>query len=133
MTFGNRSLFAVSLLLSVSPAVAGDFDGNQPLVCVASQVNDCLPGAPCKQTTTAEAGFADQIAVDFDKKQASGPYRKEPLPIDNLNQSEEQVILQGTNLSFAWSAVIFKKDGRMTATIADREGAFVFFGQCAPQ
>jgi len=39
-------------------------------------------------------------------------------------------VLQGADLQFAWSALINKKSGAMTISIADRKGAYIVFGQC---
>ncbi|MBI2992844.1 MAG: hypothetical protein HYY48_01550 [Gammaproteobacteria bacterium] len=73
------------------------------------------------------------MSIDFLKKEASGRYRKTPLPIANMQITESQLILPGTDLQFAWSAVIFQKDDGMTTTIADRQGAYVLFGGCEPK
>jgi len=73
---------------------------------------------------------ADALDFDFAKKEVRGRYRPKPMPIGNMNVTAEQLILQGTDLLFAWTAVILLDNGRMTATIADRKGAFVLFGQC---
>ncbi len=124
---------AILLSLAATAVTAGDFDGSRPLRCAPSQVNDCLPGAACTQQTPSEAGVADHLDIDFQKKEVRGRYRAVPMPIGSMNTTNEQLILQGTDLSFAWASVIFLKDGKMTATIADRQGAFVFFGQCTPQ
>jgi hypothetical protein len=42
----------------------------------------------------------------------------------------KQLQLQGTSEKFAWSAVVNRKTGKVTVTIADRVGAYVIFGQC---
>jgi len=133
MKSGIKAVVVFSLLLAGTSVTAGDFDGSRPLRCAPSQVNDCLPGAACTQPTPSEAGVADHLDIDFQKKEVRGRYRAVPMPIGAMNKTNEQLILQGTDLSFAWSAVIFLKDGKMTATIADRQGAFVFFGQCTAQ
>lgn len=133
MKSGSKAALSLSLFLATATVCAGDFDGSRPLTCAPTQVNDCLPGAACTQKTPESAGFGDTIMLDFSKKQATGKYRPDPLPIRSLDRTDEQLILQGTDLKFAWSAVIFQADGRMATTIVDRQGAFVFFGQCQPQ
>lgn len=133
MKSGFPAALSLTLVLAATTASAGDFDGSRPLTCAPTQVNDCLPGTACTETTLDAAGFADHITLDFAKKEARGRYRPDPLPIRSVDRTDEQLILQGTDLKFAWSAVIFQADGRMATTIVDRQGAFVFFGQCKPQ
>ena len=133
MRSGIQVVIAIVFSMAGIAATAGDFDGSRPLTCTPTQINDCLPGAACTQPTPSEAGVSDQLAIDFAKKEVRGRYRSVPMPIGSMNKTNEQLILQGTDLSFAWSAVIFLADGKVTTTIADRKGAFVFFGQCTPQ
>lgn len=123
----------IALVFSTSSALAGDFDGSRPLVCHPAEVNDCLPGIACKHELPGPDTFSSDLTVDFAKKEARGRYRKNPLPIANMQTTESQLIVQGTDLQFAWSAVINQKDGGVTVTIADRQGAYVLFGQCKPQ
>jgi hypothetical protein len=125
--------FAVSFALFVPVAAAlaaGEFDGSRPLSCAPSEINDCLPGDACKQTTPEEAGVSDALAIDFATREVRGRYREKPMPIGNLERTAEQLILQGTDLLFAWSMVTQLETGKFTATIADRKGAFVLFGAC---
>ena len=64
------------------------------------------------------------IAHDFSKaRSVVGTYR----PATNGGKS---LILQGTSLEFVWAATVNRTTGRLTVTIADREGAYVIFGQC---
>jgi hypothetical protein len=39
--------------------------------------------------------------------------------------------MQGTSLEVVWSATIHRTNGKLIIAIADREGAYVIFGQCA--
>ena len=39
-------------------------------------------------------------------------------------------MLQGADLTNAWSALIDRKTGALTVALADRLGAYVVFGQC---
>lgn len=133
MKTGVQAALLLSFTLAAVAAPAGDFDGSRPLTCAPTQVHDCLPGTACKETTPEAAGFGDNITLDFTNKVAKGKYRPDPLPIRSMDRTDEQLILQGTDLKFAWSAVIFQADGRMATSIVDRQGAFVFFGQCTPQ
>lgn len=68
------------------------------------------------------------MRIDFAKKVVVGP--KRTSPIVSIEMTTAQVLLQGTELGFAWSIALDRESGRMIATIADRAGAFLMFGAC---
>ena len=70
------------------------------------------------------------LGVDVANKQVKSPYRTALLPITNVTNNKENLVLQGTDLQFAWSALIHRTTGAMTISIADRKGAYVIFAQC---
>jgi hypothetical protein len=43
-----------------------------------------------------------------------------------------QILLQGTELDFAWTVVLDKDDGTITVTLVNRDDAFLLFGACTP-
>jgi hypothetical protein len=43
------------------------------------------------------------------------------------------LLLQGTELGFAWSIALDKDTGQMSATLVNRDGAYVLFGACTAQ
>jgi hypothetical protein len=47
-----------------------------------------------------------------------------------MEANEQQLLLQGTELGFAWSVALDKSTGEMSATLVNRDGAFVLFGAC---
>ena len=111
-------------------AIAADFDGSAPLACTPTAGRDCAPGkAQCSQLKSQSAGPIE-IRVDFANKTIKTPYRTDLLPIQNSATNDEQLVMQGTDLKFAWSAIINRKTGAITLAIADRVGAYVIFGQC---
>jgi hypothetical protein len=102
------------------PVIAGaaEFDGTAPLMCTGLAGYSCEPGkAQCSK-------------VKPENKTVKTPYRTDLLPIANSVLNNEQLQLQGTSEKFAWSAVVNRKTGKVTVTIADRVGAYVIFGQC---
>ena len=52
------------------------------------------------------------------------------MPILYTTTNQYSLILQGADLGFAWSALINKKTGAMTISVADRQGGYIVFGQC---
>jgi hypothetical protein len=129
MKLAHLSLVAMALAFSAA-AVAADFDGTVPLTCTPSAGHDCAPGtAQCNKLKSQSKGPVE-VRVDFANKTIKTPYRTDLLPIQNSATNDEQLVMQGTDLKFAWSAIINRKSGALTLAIADRMGAYVIFGQC---
>lgn len=127
----KKSCLAFLALLAVTTvAAAEDFDGSQPLTCRPLQGHDCLPGqSTCKPLEPRLSGNRD-FGLDVAKKTFWSPYRTADLPIDHVSTNRDSLVLQGKTLELVWSATVHRKTGRLTVAIADREGAYVVFGQC---
>jgi len=117
-------------LLSSAIAAAADFDGSVPLKCLGLAGHDCDPAKPQCSILKPELKVTPEITIDLANKSIKSPYRTNLLPIHNTVLNEEQLELQGTDLKFAWSAIVNRKTGKITITVADRIGAYVIFGQC---
>jgi hypothetical protein len=57
-----------------------------------------------------------------------GPTRTSPIQI--IEKTDDQLVLQGTELGYGWTVALDQETGRMSLTLANREGAFVLFGSC---
>ena len=68
--------------------------------------------------------------VDVAKMSLKTPYRNDMLPIRSFSFNTKSLVMQGTSLQLVWSATIHRTTGRLTVAIADREGAYIVFGQC---
>jgi hypothetical protein len=113
-----------------SAAVAAEFDGSAPLTCTPSAGQDCAPSkAQCSKLKSQSQGPVE-VRIDFANKTIKTPYRTDLLPIQNSATNAEQLVMQGTDLKFAWSAIVNRKTGAITIAVADRVGAYVIFGQC---
>jgi hypothetical protein len=129
-------LKSVSIALAVSAvsaAAAAELDDSVTLACTGQETHDCLPGqkqCPPIEKTAPLKGQKPYFVVDFANKQIQSPYRTAVMPITTKIVDKEQIVLQGTDLSFAWSMIINRKTGKATATVADRQGAYVAFAQC---
>jgi hypothetical protein len=124
----SRLILGLSLIFS-AVAVAADFDGTAPLSCTGLEGYSCEPGKACSKVKP-ENNTPPVVAIDPGNKTIKTPYRTDLLPIANSALNNEQLQLQGTSEKFAWSAVVNRKTGKVTVTIADRLGAYVIFGQC---
>jgi hypothetical protein len=100
------------------------------LQCAVDKGHDCLPGASECTRLKPETDIAPIFGIDVAKKEIRSPFRTALLPILHTTTNQESLVLQGADLQFAWSALINKKTGALTVTIADRKGAYVAFGQC---
>jgi hypothetical protein len=126
----NTSRVVLGLSLAFSAvAVAADLDGTAPLSCTGLEGYSCEPGKACGKVKP-ESNTPPVVAIDPGNKTIKTPYRTDLLPIANSALNNEQLQLQGTSEKFAWSAVVNRKTGKVTVTIADRVGAYVIFGQC---
>jgi hypothetical protein len=128
-----QMLRTVSAVLSVSfatVAAAGDFDGALPLTCAVQYSHDCLPTKASCEATVPKNTNASIMGIDFAKKKIRSPYRKELLPVKNATTNPDSLVLQGSDQFIAWSGLVDRKTGALTVALADREGAYVYFGTC---
>ena len=128
---GYPLLAPLFALLFATAVAAEDFDGSKPMECTAIKGHDCLPDKNSCSRIKPEGKKMPVLGIDVAAKQVRAPFRTDLLPIGNVTSNEESLVLQGTNLQFAWSAVIKRSTGDMTLTIGDRKGAYVIFAQCA--
>jgi hypothetical protein len=126
-----RVVFLSVGLAFAAAAVAQEFDGTMPLTCTPSAGQDCQPTGQCSKLKPEHKGPIE-MQIDFANKTVKTPFRTDLLPIQNSATNDQQLVMQGTNLMFAWSAVVNRKTGALTLTIADRVGAYVIFGKCKP-
>lgn len=128
MNSAGRLAFGVSLVCSAS-VWAADFNGTAPLTCAPSAAYSCEPGKACSRVKP-ESNPPRVMTIDAQAKTVRAPYRTESLSIANSALNDEQLQLQGTAEKFAWSAIVQRRTGKVTVTIADRLGAYVIFGDC---
>jgi len=122
-------ILSIALLLA-GPASAGDFDGSKVLICAPVEVSDCAPGETCRKGAPADVGVPAFIRIDIAKKAVVGP--KRTTPIVSIERSEQQILLQGTELGFAWTLALDQDSGEMSGSFVNREEVFVLFGSCTP-
>lgn len=128
-----RAPIIASLILFTSlstAALAAEFDGSVPLSCKAEQANDCLPTSGKCSKMKPESDIPPIFAVDFAKKEIRSPFRTSLLPVAHSTTNSDSLVLQGADKLFAWSALIDRKTGALTVTVADSKGAYVVFGSC---
>ena len=117
------------LLTAPLTAVAGDaFDGTNALLCASIEAIDCTSGEDCEKGLPDVIGAPQFLRIDFAKKEIVGPKRTTPILL--MDKSDEQITLQGFEVGMGWVLALDRLTGKMTTTLAGREGAFVIFGAC---
>jgi hypothetical protein len=131
--FVRLALAAVAAMGGLGSATlsAADFDGSKPLLCATVDAHDCDAGEICLRALPAALGAPQFVRIDFAKKTVTGPQRTTPIRF--METGESQILLQGTELGFAWTIVLDRMDGAMAVTLVNREDALVLFGACTPK
>jgi hypothetical protein len=123
-------LFAVATVASMTALAAEEFNGSQPIDCEPTAGHDCLPTQATCRPLKPEAGKDLTLHVDVAKMTFKTPYRNAAMQIGSFGFNTASLVMQGTSLELVWSATIHRTTGRLTMAIADREGAYIVFGQC---
>src|SRR4029453_3562847 len=124
------SLVAALALMTWGAAAAGDFDGSKLLICAPVEALDCGPGEGGAKERPEDGGAANFLRIDIANKVIVGP--KQTTPILLMDKSDDQILLQGKELGYAWTLVLDQDSGTMTVPLVNREAAFVLFGPCTP-
>jgi hypothetical protein len=129
MTRVLHLVVALALLIA-GTAFASDFDGSKLLICAPVEAIDCTPGEACTKGRPSDIGAPSFLRIDFAQKIIVGPKRTTPIVF--MDKSDNQILLQGTELGYGWTLALDQENGTMTATMVNREEVFVLFGSCTP-
>jgi hypothetical protein len=121
---------AVACTLTPVAVAAADFDGKTPLICATVDAHSCDPGEICERALPADIGLPQFMRIDFAKKTIRGTSRS--TPIESMEKTPDQILMQGKELGFAWTLVLDSTTGEMTSTLANRDHTYVMFGACTP-
>ena len=127
----NMNKYLVVLLIgcfAISPAVASEFDGSNPLICATVEARDCVLGMTCFAGEAREVGAPSFIRINFSKKTITGPERA--TPIVAMEKNEDQLLMQGMELGYGWSFAINQATGDFSASLTNTDGSFLLFGSC---
>lgn len=117
-------------VLTCASAQAADFDGSRTLLCANIEARDCVAGEECVRGLPGDVGAPQFMRIDFARKLVAGPKREAAIKL--IEQSNNELLLQGTELGYAWSIALSQETGETVVTILNRDGAFVLFGACTP-
>ena len=127
----NRLASAAALVGACFASSAPGFaatDMPQRLMCATVEALDCEAGSACLKGRPAEMGAPPFMRIDLAHKNIAGPQRT--TPIVSMQQDANSLLLQGTEAGYGWTVVVDTQQGTMSATLVNREGAFVLFGSC---
>jgi hypothetical protein len=119
------ALFAVGF-----SANAADFDGSRMLICAPAEAKSCSADEACINTTPNALGAPKFLRIDFGKQVIIGAERTTPIKV--MEKSDDQIVMQGTELGFGWTIVLDRENGDLSATLSDRDSTVVLFGSCMP-
>ncbi len=123
----TRCAVVLTMALGAS-AGSGAAETSQRMMCATVEALDCEPGAPCFKGRPSELGAPAFMRIDLEQMVIAGTHRT--TPIVSLEKRPDSLLLQGAEGAFAWTLVVGSNDGSMSATLVNREGAFVLFGSC---
>ena len=128
----KRSALAAAAFctLAATHSAAADYDGSRLLMCANMEAGYCSSGQACVSGRSEDIGAPTFFRIDFANNSIVGPART--TPIASVEKSGEQLLLQGTELDYAWNLALDTVRGNLAATIIDREGIVVLFGGCTP-
>jgi hypothetical protein len=121
-------MIALLTFCPLGTAAAADFDGTNPLICATIDAMDCVPGQECTKGRPGDMGAPAFLRIDFTKKTIGGP--KRTTPILSIETSAKQILFQGKELEYGWTLALDQENGDFSATLVNRDGAFVLFGSC---
>ena len=71
------------------------------------------------------------MRIDFTQRRVVGPKRSSA--IESITADENQLLLQGVELGYAWSISLNLQTGKTVSSLVGKDVAFVLFGACTPQ
>ena len=128
----SPSSFVILALVALAPAWARAdvLDASKPLTCSLTQASECDGVALCKDVTLDQIELPPLWRVDFAAKQLASEDGGRTSPIAVVETVDSALVLQGHQNGRAWTIVVERTTGHVSATVADNEGAFVLAGSC---
>ena len=116
-------------------AIAGTFDGSQPVICAVIETFECDEGIACQRGLAESINLPQFLKIDFKKKTITGTLQNglvRTTEIKNMETHVGKLILQGVQKEMGWSIAIMTKTGKMVLSVAGEAVGFSVFGACIP-
>ena len=129
---------AVAFGLGLIPlsAIAAGINANQQLLCSTIEAVECGAGEDdCFIGPATGVNMPHFVRIDIKNKEmkelrVDGVGRR--TVIENIKDKEGELILQGADGDYAWSAGVQKATGKLVLTAAGDQVGFIIFGACIP-
>ena len=135
-----RSILSAGLAAVSLPALAGDYDGSNTLLCATQYVSQCDAGIDCLNVFPESVNVPDFFVVNTAEKRISAINTDRTTPVERVEHLDGKLVLQGADDGIedvrdglAWSMVIDEETGKMILSAAGDGFAMVIFGACAQQ
>ncbi len=131
----GQLIVALMLFAAFAAATADDITGVNRFVCAPAQVTVCDEAGACVSVLPWEVNVPRFLVFDLKKKriattEASGENRV--TPIQSVIEAEDAIYLQGVEGGRAFSFVISRSTGFMSAAVAREYLTVTGFGACTP-
>jgi len=130
-TISRLSILLLALLAAA--AEAQEVDATKPLRCALSEAAECDEMAECSDVTLEQIELPGEWRIDFAAKQLVSIDGQRTSPIDAVDALDAVLVLQGHQGGRGWTMVLERATGRLSATIATVEGAFILAGGCSAE
>jgi hypothetical protein len=126
-------VLAATAFVPLAAAGAEPLGVARPLRCVPTEVAQCDLAAQCDRMELADAEIPPLFRVDFAGRQVASADGSRTSPIHAVEVADGVLVVQGSQNGRGWSLVVERASGRMSASIAESEGAFVLAGSCSAE
>ena len=123
-------LVGLAVLLLAAAAPAEGLDDSNSLTCTLNSSSQCDAEAACIGVTLEQINLSGAFRVDFAGAKLASLNDERTSPIDDVDVLPEVLVVQGHQDDRGWTLVIDRTTGHLSATLAEREGAFVLAGEC---
>jgi hypothetical protein len=130
MRLNFACLIGLAAACLAATALAENLDASKPLVCTLNGSAQCDADSTCIQVTLDQINLSRDILVDFENRQLSSKLGERMSPIDDIDELETVLVLQGHQNGRGWTMVIDRATGHLSAALAESAGAFVISGEC---
>lgn len=129
----NVIVAAAGLCTFAFAAQGADFDGSSQLICATMNSVGCGWSGECEQGESESINVPLFYRINVPERviRATRPDGTDlSTKIDNVQQLEGGLVLQGVEGERGWSVMISEATGKMAATASGNEEAFILFGAC---
>lgn len=129
--FLTLALLAAIFILPHS-ASAEVIDGSSPCLCAITDVVECDSVGNCAEVEPEEVNIPTFIRIDLENKKLMdiNSTGSKTTAIKNIEQAAGKLILQGAENQRAWSMMVTKDTGEMSASVSGEDYGFLLFGDC---